>query len=127
MTNVTPKVSSEGPVSLGPRFAPSKFSAPSLVSRLVRRSRLFEDLDRGAGRRLTLVVGAPGAGKTTLLASWLSARPDLPSAWLSCDAADTDPFRFTSALIHAMRRDFGDHGIGENALELLGLEGEVTI
>jgi LuxR family maltose regulon positive regulatory protein len=88
---------------------------------------LFEELDQGAGRRLTIVVGAAGAGKTTLLANWLSLRPDVPSAWLSCDAGDTDPVRFYSALIHALRDGFDDPSIGENSRELLSLEGEASI
>ena len=41
----------QGPLLPGPLFARSKFSAPRLVSRLVPRSRLFEELDQGAGRR----------------------------------------------------------------------------
>ena len=118
---------SQGPSSPGPLFARSKFSAPRLVSRLVPRSRLFEELDQGAGRRLTIVVGAAGAGKTTLLANWLSVRPDVPSAWLSCDTGDTDPVRFYSALIDAMRTGFDDPSIGENSRELLSLEGEASI
>ena len=118
---------SQGPAFPGPLFARSKFSAPRLVSRLVPRSRLFDELDQGAGRRLTIVVGAAGAGKTTLLANWLSVRPDVPSAWLSCDTGDTDPVRFYSALIHAMRTGFDDPSIGENSRELLSLEGEASI
>jgi LuxR family maltose regulon positive regulatory protein len=87
---------------------------------------LFDELDQGVGRRLTLVVGAAGAGKTTLLANWLSARPDVPSAWLSCDTGDSDPVRFYHALIRAMSSGFDDPGIGENARELLSLEGEAS-
>lgn len=117
---------SQGAASPEPRFARSKFSAPRLVSRLVPRSRLFDELDQGVGRRLTIVVGAAGAGKTTLLANWLSARPDVPSAWLSCDTGDTDPVRFYNALIQSMRHGFGDPSIGENARELLSLEGEAS-
>src|SRR5580765_5314673 len=113
---------SQGPSLPGPLFARSKFAVPRLVSRLVPRSRLFEELDHGAGRRLTVVVGAAGSGKTTLLANWLSVRPDVPSAWLSCDVGDTDPIRFYSALIQAMRDGFDDQSIGENARELLSLE-----
>ena len=79
---------SQGPALPGPLFARSKFAAPRLVSRLVPRSRLFEELDEGAGRRLTIVVGAAGAGKTTVLANWLEVRPDVQSAWLSCDTGD---------------------------------------
>ena len=73
-----------------PRFPPSKFHAPSAPSRLVRRSRLLDALDRGRRARLTLVVGSPGAGKTALLADWLAAHPERPTAWLSCDPADAD-------------------------------------
>ncbi len=125
--NVTLRDVSQGPSLPGPLFARSKFSTPRLVSRLVPRSRLFEELDQGAGRRLTIVVGTAGAGKTTLLANWLSVRPDVPSAWLSCDTGDTDPIRFYSALIHAMRYGFDDPSIGENSRELLSLEGEASI
>ena len=38
-----------------------------------------------------------------LLADWLAARPERPSAWLSCDAADADPVRFVAAIIEAAR------------------------
>ena len=74
-----------------PRFPRSKFHAPSAPSRLVRRSRLLDALDRGRGARLTVVVGSPGAGKTALLADWLAAHPERPAAWLSCDRADAEP------------------------------------
>src|SRR3954471_12066672 len=109
-------------VVTGPRFASSKFAAPRLVSCLVARSRLFDELDRGAGCRLTLVVGAPGAGKTTLLANWLAASAERPSAGLGCEPADSDPFRFMTALVEALRHGFGEPDIGTNALELLHIE-----
>jgi LuxR family maltose regulon positive regulatory protein len=51
---------------------------------------LLDALDRGEQVRLGMVVGPAGAGKTMLLADWLAARPERPSAWLSCDSADTD-------------------------------------
>jgi LuxR family maltose regulon positive regulatory protein len=73
------------------------------------------------------VVGAAGAGKTTLLSDWLSERPDVPAAWLGCDTGDTDPVRFYSALIQAMRIGFDDPSIGENSRELLSLEGEASV
>src|SRR4051794_8982822 len=41
--------SCDGGAAMSPRFAPSKFHAPPLVSRLVLRPRLFVELDRGAG------------------------------------------------------------------------------
>src|SRR5689334_2860500 len=110
----------------GPRFPSSKFRAPKLVPGLVRRSRLLDLLDRGEQVRLALVVGPAGAGKTMLLADWLAARPERASAWLSCDAADTDPVRFVAAIIEATRHGFGQPWIGEDARELVRLDGEVS-
>ena len=109
-----------------PRFPSSKFSAPRLVPRLVRRPRLLDRLDRGEQVRLGLVVGPAGAGKTMLLADWLAARPDRPSAWLGCDVADADPVRFVSAVIEAVRFGFDQPKIGEDARQLMGLDGEVS-
>ena len=109
-----------------PRFPSSKFRVPKLVPGLVRRSRLLDLLDRGEQVRLALVVGPAGAGKTMLLADWLAARPERPSAWLSCDAADADPARFVAAIIEAARYGFDQPAIGEDARQLIGLDGEVS-
>ena len=115
-----------GPGPRSPRFPSSKFGAPKLVPGLLRRSRLLDHLDRGEQVRLTLVVGPAGAGKTMLLADWLAARPERPSAWLSCDVADTDPARFVAAIIEAARYGFGQPEIGEDARQLMSLDGEVS-
>ena len=109
-----------------PRFPPSKFHAPGAPSRLVRRSRLLDALDRGRRARLTLVMGSPGAGKTALLADWLAAHPERPTAWLSCDPADAEPPRFVAAMIEGLRRAFHEPELGEDARQLLGLDGEVS-
>jgi LuxR family maltose regulon positive regulatory protein len=44
----------------------TKLHIPPLRQRLVRRTRLLERLDRGLGRKLTLVSAPAGFGKTTL-------------------------------------------------------------
>ena len=93
---------------------------------LVHRSRLFDELERGQRARLTLVVGSPGAGKTALLADWVASAPQRPFAWLSCDVADADPVRFVAAIIEALRRATGQAGIGDDARQLLNLDGEVS-
>ena len=92
----------------------------------MHRSRLFDELERGQRARLTLVVGSPGAGKTALLADWVASAPQRPFAWLSCDVADADPVRFVAAIIEALRRATGQAGIGEDARQLLSLDGEVS-
>src|SRR6516164_9584875 len=109
-----------------PRFPASKFRAPNLLHGLVRRSRLLDRLDQGEQVRLTMVVGPAGAGKTMLLADWLAARPERRSAWLSCDGADADPLRFVAAIIEAARYGFGQPSIGEDARQLIRLDGEVS-
>jgi LuxR family maltose regulon positive regulatory protein len=109
-----------------PRFPSSKFRAPKLMPGFVRRPRLLDRLDRGDQVSLALVVGPAGTGKTMLLADWLAARPHRSSAWLSCDAADADPLRFVAAIIEAVRYGFGQPSIGEDARQLIRLDGEVS-
>jgi len=123
---VTQAPATAEPGPRGPRFPASKFRAPKLVPGLVRRPRLLDRLDRGSQVRLALVVGPAGTGKTMLLADWLAARPERPSAWLSCDAADADPARFVAAIIEAARYGFDQPSIGADTLHLMGLDGEVS-
>ena len=123
MSNATVKAE---PEPRSPRFPSSKFRVPKLAPGLVRRPRLLDALDRGEQVRLGMVVGPAGAGKTMLLADWLAARPERPSAWLSCDSADTDAARFVTAIIEAARIGFGQPWIGEDARQLMTLDGEVS-
>jgi LuxR family transcriptional regulator, maltose regulon positive regulatory protein len=115
-----------GPNPRSPRLPTSKFRAPQVPSHLVHRPRLFERLDQGEQRRLTLVVGSPGAGKTMLLADWLASRPHRAGAWLNCDVADADPVRFVPAVIEAVRRGSGRPDLGEDGRQLLSADGEVS-
>ena len=116
-----------GPGPRSPRFPFSKFCTPKLAPGLLRRARLLDQLDLGEQARLTLVVGPAGAGKTMVVADWLAARPERPSAWLSCDEADADPARFVAAIVKAARYGFDQPGIGEDACQLMSLDGEVSV
>ncbi len=109
-----------------PRFPSSKFAVPTPTAEVVHRPRLLRELDRGEQARLTLVAGSPGSGKTVLLADWLASRPDRHPVWVSCDPADADPVRLLAALIEALRRASGQAGVGEDARQLLSLDGEVS-
>src|SRR5919202_7026305 len=75
---------------------------PSVPPRAVPRHRLFEQLDEGLHRKLTLISAPAGFGKTTLLSAWV-AGCDRQVAWLSLDDADNDPTRFLIYLIAAVR------------------------
>ncbi|WP_131804177.1 hypothetical protein, partial [Pseudofrankia sp. BMG5.36] len=72
----------------GPPPLRGQLSPPALPVPFVPRPRLWEILDQGAGRALTVVRGPAGSGKTTLVASWYLARRDtLPIVWLRVDPA----------------------------------------
>ena len=76
---------------------------------VVSRPRLIERLNEGLHRTLTLISASAGFGKTTLPANGLRAA-DVPAAWLSLDKGDSDPARFLSYLIAALRTIAADSG-----------------
>jgi LuxR family maltose regulon positive regulatory protein len=87
---------------------------------LVVRPRLTVRLEREAGRKLTLISAPAGFGKTTLLVEWLKEREDgdRSVAWVSLDEGDSDPVRFLSYLVSALRRTVRE-GFGEGVLAAL--------
>jgi LuxR family transcriptional regulator, maltose regulon positive regulatory protein len=80
----------------------TKLYVPTPQPKIVARPRLIERLDEGLHRKLTLISAPAGFGKTTLLGGWLTALPR-PTAWVSLDEGDSDPSRFLSYLIAALR------------------------
>jgi LuxR family transcriptional regulator, maltose regulon positive regulatory protein len=83
----------------------------------VTRSRLYERLDEGVRRDLTVVSAPAGFGKTTLLADW-SRQSGLPVAWVSLDERDDDPVRFLSYVMGAIGTIH--EGFGETTRAFLG-------
>ncbi len=85
------------------------------------REHLFERLDEGLERKLTLLSAPAGFGKTMLVSEWIATRRELresPSvAWLSLDAGDNDAVRFWRYIITACQTF--DAAVGKTALELL--------
>ena len=83
----------------------TKLFIPQPRSRLVSRPRLFDNLDEGTSKVLTLVCAPAGYGKTTLLVEWISKYPKDDDSinpafcWLSLDEGDNDPHRFLNYLI----------------------------
>jgi LuxR family maltose regulon positive regulatory protein len=96
----------------------TKLYAPGRRDGVVPRSRLTEQLDRGAASKLTLISAPAGFGKTTLLADWLTAAPaDRRSvAWLSLDPGDNEPKSFWSYVMAALQT--AAPGVGERARSL---------
>ena len=85
----------------GPILA-TKLYIPPPSPKAVLRPRLIERLNAGLHRKLTLISAPAGFGKTTLVSAWV-AGCDRPVAWLSLDAGDSDPTRFLTYLVAALR------------------------
>src|SRR5437868_373554 len=103
----------------------TKLYIPPPPPRVVLRSHLLERLNAGLHRKLTLIAAPAGFGKTTLLSEWVAGLQagSRPVAWLSLDAGDSDPVRFLTYLVAALRTvapaPEGTPYIGEGALGLL--------
>jgi LuxR family maltose regulon positive regulatory protein len=105
-------------------FPLAKFRPTTLPATLLARSALHGQLEAGAAKRLTVVVGSAGAGKSVLLSSWAAARPEGVTSWLSCDEADVNPVRFWTGFIEAPRGVVP--GFGADAADLLALDGAMS-
>src|SRR5512139_885924 len=88
-----------------PPLLKTKFHSPPRRTNLVLRPRLMARIGESLhlSRRLTLISARAGSGKTTLVSEWLHQQ-ERPSAWLSLDENDNDPWRFFSYLVEALRQ-----------------------
>jgi len=80
----------------------TKLYIPKPRAGLVERNRLVEQLNEGLHKKLTLISAPAGFGKTTFLTQWVS-QVDVPVAWVSIDANDSDPTRFLRYVIAALQ------------------------
>jgi len=78
----------------------TKLLVPRSGSETLARQRLYNALDEGSQKRLTLVCAPAGFGKTTLVTSWFRAQ-SIPSAWISLDERDKNLHGFLSYLWEA--------------------------
>ena len=103
----------------------TKFFIPTARSDLVSRPRLLKQLNDGLNRKLTLISAPAGFGKTTLVSEWIAGpwhRPpgqecERPVAWLSLDKEDSDPKRFLTYLVAALKNILDE--VGEDVLGML--------
>ena len=74
-------------------------------SPIVERPELYDLLEAGASKRVTVVTAQAGSGKTMLIRSWLDNRsPSDHVAWVSVERGESDPQRFWGAMITALGR-----------------------
>jgi len=67
------------------------------VKEVVRRDRLYDLLDEGKHRKLSIISAPAGYGKTTLVASWIVSR-NLNCKWITLDRFDTSVNQLASYL-----------------------------
>jgi LuxR family maltose regulon positive regulatory protein len=92
-------------LSPGPVLLETKLHAPTPGPSAMARPHLFALLGAGTGRKLTLVSAPTGFGKTTLLAAWCDAeRERRPSAWVTLDEGDSDPWRLWTYVVEGLHR-----------------------
>ncbi len=72
--------------------SPAKVTRPVLAD-VLRRERLFKQIDSYRSRPITWVAGPAGSGKTVLVSSYLENRK-LPCLWYRIDQGDNDPATF---------------------------------
>ncbi|HYZ38591.1 MAG TPA: hypothetical protein VE673_18065 [Pseudonocardiaceae bacterium] len=90
--------------SEGERAGSASFEAHAAVGRgLMHRRRLVQALDGAARHRLTLLVAPCRLRSDSLLADWHTAGQRERVGWLALDPEDSDPVRFWTYLIAAVR------------------------
>jgi LuxR family transcriptional regulator, maltose regulon positive regulatory protein len=93
----------------------SKLFSPTQPHLSVIRNSISRTLELGTSKKLTLVCAGAGYGKTTQVSQWLEESL-IPSAWLSLDEADKDPYRFFEYLIASLQCISDSLGEGLSAL-----------
>jgi LuxR family maltose regulon positive regulatory protein len=82
----------------------AKLAQPRPRRGVIERARLFAALDRLGSNELTVISGPAGSGKTVLVSSWLAARSDQVTAWITLDPSDDHLARLWTYVSHSVDR-----------------------
>ena len=80
----------------------TKLHIPPTNQNIVRRTVLFDKLNSGLSRKLTLISAPAGFGKTTVVSDWIEQNK-IPAGWFSLDNGDNDPADFLSYIISGIQ------------------------
>ena len=99
----------------------TKFHAPDPRERIGREA-LVARLSDAPGARLALIRAPAGWGKSTLLSQWRSTEEERRAfAWVTVDPSDSDPVRFWTYVLEAVRSAGPE--LGSRSLPLLRAPG----
>lgn len=90
---------------LSEKIMAGKLQKPNLPAAMVHRKELFEKLQEGLEKKMTLVLSPAGYGKSTLVCDWLD-RSVRKQAWLTLDKLDNELQLFLNSLVSAIRSIF---------------------
>jgi LuxR family maltose regulon positive regulatory protein len=117
---------SAGVSAPGPVLVETKLHVPQVRAGMVSRRELVDRLSGRRERKLALLCAPAGWGKTMLLSEWRASEQERRSfAWVSLDPTDSDPVRFWSYLIAALRTV--DPELGATSLAALPAAGTALI
>lgn len=94
----------------------TKFFIPGLQENLVEKNNVFEKLNEGLKKKVTIITAPAGFGKSTFIIQWLKAKK-IRAAWLSLDTEDNNLKRFLIYLISSIHGIY--KSIGEESLSIL--------
>ena len=81
--------------------------APPYLPKILHRSRLHDLLEKNKDKKLILILGQAAQGKTTLVASYVKTLK-IPSAWMTLDKEDSDPFNLFHLIVQSLQHSLKD-------------------
>ena len=81
--------------------------APPYLPNILHRPRLLDLLEKNRDKKLILILGQAAQGKTTLVASYVKTLK-IPSAWITLDKEDSNPFNLFHLIVQSLQHSLKD-------------------
>ena len=81
--------------------------APPYLPKNLHRPRLYDLLEKNKDKKLILILGQAAQGKTTLVASYVKTLK-IPSAWMTLDKEDSNPFNLFHLILQSLQHSLKD-------------------